>query len=151
MEKSLKIMAVASEGGHWVQLLRIQSAFEHAEIIYVSTHKSFKSNGGHEKYYSVTDANRWNKLRLLKMASEVRKIVNKEKPDVIISTGAAPGLAAILFGRLSGSRTIWLDSIANVERLSLSGRLIRPFTDLHLTQWPHLAKGKTIFKGTVIS
>lgn len=150
MERNLKIMAVASEGGHWVQLLRIQSAFKDAEIVYVSTQKTYK-NTGEQKYYAVTDANRWNKLKLLKMAGEIRKIISKEKPDVIISTGAAPGMAAILFGRLSGSRTIWLDSIANVDRLSLSGRLIRPFTDLHLTQWPHLADGKTIYKGTVIS
>lgn len=151
MERSLKIMAVASEGGHWVQLLRVQKAFRDADIVYVSTHKSFKSKGGNEKYYSVTDANRWNKLKLLKMAGEIRRIIIKEKPDVVISTGAAPGLAAILFGRLSGSRTIWIDSIANVDRLSLSGRLIKPFTDLHLTQWPHLATGKTLYKGTVIS
>lgn len=150
MESIIKIMAVASDGGHWVQLQRIKNAFKGAEIVYVSTQKSFKSNEG-EKYYSVTDANRWNKLKLIKMAGEMRKIIKKEKPDVIISTGAAPGLAAIFFGRLSGSRTIWLDSIANVERLSLSGRLIKPFADLHLTQWPHLATGKTIFKGTIIS
>jgi len=144
-------MAVASEGGHWIQLLRLRKAFQDAEIVYVSTHKSFKSNGGDERYYAVTDANRWNKLRLLKMANEVRRIISKEKPDVIISTGAAPGMAAILFGRLNGSRTIWLDSIANVDRLSLSGRLIKPFAHLHLTQWPQLAKGKTLYKGTVIS
>lgn len=151
MNERLKVMAVASEGGHWIQLLRLRKAFQDAEIIYVSTHKSYKSNGGDERYYYVTDANRWNKLRLLKMANEVRRIISKEKPDIVISTGAAPGMAAILFGRLTGSRTIWIDSIANVDRLSLSGRLIKPFADLHLTQWPQLAKGKTLYKGTVIS
>ncbi|HLN53773.1 MAG TPA: glycosyltransferase [Lentimicrobium sp.] len=147
----MKILAVASAGGHWIQLLRLRKAFEGAEIIYVSTHKASHMSENKDKYYSIIDANRWNKLKLIQMAYQVKTIIDKEKPDYIISTGAAPGLAAILWGRLRGSKTIWIDSIANVERISLSGRLIKPFSDLHITQWPHLAKGKTIYKGTVIA
>ena len=59
--------------------------------------------------------------------------------DVVLSTGAAPGYFAILFGRLVGARTIWLDSIANVEQVSMSGQMVRRHADLWLTQWPHLA------------
>lgn len=147
----MKILAVASEGGHWIQLLRLQSAFREAEVVFVSTHKAYSSNKSNHKFYSVIDANRWNKLKLIKMANQVRVIIKKEKPDYVISTGAAPGLAAIFWGKMSGSKTIWIDSIANVERISMSGRLIKPFTNLHLTQWPHLANGKTLYKGTVIS
>lgn len=146
-----KILAVASGGGHWIQLIRLKHAFKDDEVIYVSTLESHNINDPSVKYYSVTDANRWNKFKLIKMAFEIRRIVYKEKPDYVISTGAAPGLAAIFWGALNGSKTIWIDSIANVENLSLSGRLIRPITSLHLTQWEHLAKGKTKFKGTVIS
>lgn len=151
METKKKVLAVASAGGHWIQLLRLQNAFKDSDIIFVSTHKSFKTSNPNHKYYAVTDANRWNKLKLLKMAKEIKTIIDKERPDYVVSTGAAPGLAAILFGHLAGSKTVWIDSIANVERLSLSGRLIKPIVDLHLTQWPHLAKGKTIYKGNVIS
>lgn len=151
MNNRKKIMAVASGGGHWIQLMRLSNAFQDADIVYVSTHKSVKLNSANTKFYSVTDANRWNKLRLLIMANQIRKLIATEKPDYIISTGAAPGLAAILWGRLHGCKTIWIDSIANVEKISLSGQLIRPVVDLHLTQWPHLAKGKTQFKGTVLS
>lgn len=147
----MKILAVASGGGHWVQLLRLSSVFESCDLVFVSTYKSYTFQDKPHKFYSVTDANRWNKLGLLKMANEIRVIVNKEKPDYIVSTGAAPGLAAIFWGRLIGSKTIWIDSIANVDQISLSGRLIKPFTNLHLTQWPHLAKGKTQYKGTVIT
>ena len=99
----------------------------------------------------MTDASRWNKVKLIQMAFQVKRIIDKEKPDYIISTGAAPGLAAIIWGRMRGSKTIWIDSIANIERISLSGRLIKPFADLHITQWPQLAKGRTIYKGTVIA
>ena len=46
---------------------------------------------------------------------------------------------ALVIGRILGARTIWLDSIANIEELSGSGRMVRRFADLWLTQWPHLA------------
>jgi len=151
MEKK-KILAVASGGGHWIQLLRLQQAFEDFEVVYVSTHAGYEKQVAGSGFYSVTDANRWNKLKLIKMAFEILRVIIKEKPDIIISTGAAPGLMAIVWGRLSGKKTIWLDSIANVEQISMSGRIAKSFSNLHLTQWEHLANGKsTLYKGNVIS
>lgn len=149
--KPKKILAVASGGGHWIQLMRVIPAFEGHEVVLVSTHEGYKKVAGTRKFYAVTDANRWNKLRLIKMAFEVRRIVAAEKPDVVISTGAAPGLFALLWARVSGKKTIWLDSIANVEKLSMSGRLIKPLAQLHLTQWEQLQGKGTVYSGNVIS
>ena len=60
---------------------------------------------------------------------------------MVISTGAAPGLVALAVAKLlTGSRTVWIDSIANTKQLSLSGRLARPVADAWLVQWPHLAR-----------
>jgi UDP-N-acetylglucosamine:LPS N-acetylglucosamine transferase len=73
------------------------------------------------------------------MAFEMFLRVVKIRPDVVISTGAAPGLFGIIFGRLVGARTIWVESIANAEMLSLSGRIALKFSHIVLTQWPHLA------------
>jgi hypothetical protein len=71
---------------------------------------------------------------------------------VIISTGAAPGYVAIRLGKLIGAKTVWLDSIANVEQVSLSGQKIGPHADLWLTQWEHLATDETQpeYRGAVI-
>ncbi len=147
-----KILAIASSGGHWIQLMRLVPAFAGSEVIYVSTHSGYKEQVKGSVFHSVSDATRWEKMKLIKMAFEVRRIINTEKPDIIISTGAAPGLMAIIWGRLSGKKTIWIDSIANVDRISMSGRIAKPFASLHLTQWEHLANGiSTIFKGTVLS
>ena len=46
----------------------------------------------------------------------------------------------MLFGRLLARKTIWVDSIANVDELSLSGQMSERFADLWLTQWQHLAR-----------
>ena len=74
------------------------------------------------------------------MTFRVTLLVVRLRPDVIISTGAAPGFVALRVGALVGARTCWLDSIANTEVLSESGRRIGPKADLWLTQWPDLAK-----------
>ena len=85
------------------------------------------------------------------MLLQVAWLVFSRRPDVVISTGAAPGYAAIRFGRWIGARTIWLDSIANVDHLSLSGVKIGRHADLWMTQWPHLAKPEgPRFKGAVL-
>jgi len=57
-----------------------------------------------------------------------------------VSTGAAPGYIAVRLGKLLGARTAWIDSVANVEEVSLSGRMVGRHADLWLTQWRHLAK-----------
>ena len=135
-----KLLAVSSGGGHWVQLLRIKGAFEDCEVTFVTVHESYRAQVPDHKFYLVNDANRWTKIGLLKAARRIAWIIWNERPDIVISTGAAPGYLAVRFGRMMGARTIWLDSIANVEQLSMSGNQIGRCADLWLTQWPHLAR-----------
>ena len=134
-----RVLAVASGGGHWVQLLRIMPAFEDCQIIFATVSRAYRSQVPARRFYTVHDATRWNKLGLLRMGLKLAWIILIERPDVIISTGAAPGYFAIRLGKLIRARTIWVDSIANVEQLSLSGKRIGSHADLWLTQWPHLA------------
>jgi glycosyltransferase involved in cell wall biosynthesis len=133
-----KILAVASAGGHWVQLLRLRPAFEGHHVEYLSTNDGFRTDVN-ECLHVVTDASMWEKLKLLKMFLEVARVVFAMRPDVVVTTGAAPGFAAIVFGRLIGARTIWIDSIANAEKLSSSGRQARHWASAWLTQWKHLS------------
>jgi len=145
-----KILAVSSSGGHWTQLQRVSSAFSENEVVFVSTLKGYEKYVSEHKFYKVQDASSWSKINLLVLFFEMVVIVFKEKPDVVFTTGAAPGLFGIILGRFFGSKTIWLDSIANYEQLSLSGRLASYFANLHLTQWSHLTNKKTKCLGKVI-
>jgi UDP-N-acetylglucosamine:LPS N-acetylglucosamine transferase len=135
-----KVLAVASSGGHWVQLRRITPAFADFEVVYVTVLKSYRSQVPENRFYSVKDATRWNKLGLIMLALRMAWIIGNERPAVVISTGAAPGYFALFLGRLFGARTIWIDSIANIEHLSMSGSRVGRYADLWLTQWPHLAR-----------
>lgn len=107
--------------------------------MFVSVRSSYARDVPGERFRVVTDATEWNRLRLALQALQLLWIVVTVRPDVVVSTGAAPGYFALRFGRWVGARTVWLDSIANVEKLSRAGTLARPHADLWLTQWPHLA------------
>ncbi len=82
---------------------------------------------------------RQSRVGLLKVALRIAWILLRERPHTVISTGAAPGYFAMRIGKLLRARTVWIDSIANADRMSMSGELVRKYADLWLTQWPHLA------------
>ena len=98
----------------------------------------------------MADANRRSVLALARSALEILRVLARERPDVVVSTGAAPGYLTIRAARLFGARTAWIDSVANVEELSLSGRMASTRADLCLTQWPHLAGGRVRYRGAVL-
>ena len=135
-----KILAVASGGGHWVQLLRLMPAFGNLDVVFVTVNSIYRDQVPDRKLYLVRDATRWNKFGLVVMALKLTWIICKERPHAVVSTGAAPGFLAVVIGRMFGARTIWLDSIANVEQISMSGDRVGRYADLWLTQWAHLAR-----------
>lgn len=151
MPSNPKLMVVASAGGHWVQLMRMRKAWDGLDTIYMTTEsglsdivKTMARDEGNPppKFISVTDANLSEKMRLIRQLFEVLLAVLRHRPDVIITTGAAPGYFALRFGKLIGARTIWIDSMANAEKLSKSGQEVRKYADLWLTQWEHLAQSE---------
>jgi UDP-N-acetylglucosamine:LPS N-acetylglucosamine transferase len=146
-----KILAVASSGGHWTQLLRLRPAFAGHEVVFVTTQADCRGEVAPCRFHCVPDANRKSKLRMPLLVLRTLLVVLRERPDIVISTGAAPGYFALRFGRWLGARTLWLESIANVEELSLSTTLVRPYADLLLTQWPHLAQPEgPHYRGSVL-
>jgi UDP-N-acetylglucosamine:LPS N-acetylglucosamine transferase len=145
-----KVLAVASFGGHWIQLLRLRPAFREHDVLYVTTNEARVPDAG-ARIKMVCDASMWDKPALARMFVQMAAIVVRFRPDVVITTGAAPGYAALLFGKLARARTIWIDSIANSEELSSSGRRAKTWADLWLTQWEHLAnEGGPEFWGRVL-
>ena len=146
-----KVLAIASGGGHWVQLLRLLPAFKEHEITFVSTNEVFSNMVSPYTFYTVADSNRKSTMSILRSVVAVMRIVFKVRPDIIITTGAAPGLMFICVGKLMGAKTIWVDSIANVEKISMSGQIASKMADRTYTQWPELSNEKIIYSGNVIS
>ena len=135
-----KVLAIASGGGHWVQLLRLRPAFEGTDVIFATVREGYRQDVAGAEFRLIPDSNRWNKFKLLKSAAAIFWLVFRERPDVVITTGAAPGYFGVRFGKWLGARVVWVDSVANAEELSLSGEKAGTFVDLWLTQWAHLAR-----------
>jgi len=137
----MRVCLATSAGGHASALMKLQRCWEGMDCFFVTTSKVVeKQLAKYGRVYVVDESNRQHPFRVLRTLTGCVKITLRERPTVIISTGAAVGCIMALLGRLMGARIAWVDSIANTEDLSLSGRLVRPFADLVLTQWPDVAK-----------
>lgn len=134
-----KVLAISSGGGHWVELLRLRPALEGHDIVYATVSELYRDQVD-APLRVIPDVTRWNRLGLVRTAVSVLWLLVRERPDVVISTGALPGFFGVLLGKLLGARTVWVDSMANVDELSMSGEKARRFADLWLTQWPELAR-----------
>ncbi len=139
MEKKLKVCLTASAGGHLVQLLRLRKSWENVDAFYVSTVDVVREKlARYGRVYIVGECNREHPFQTVRVFWRCLKVIAAERPDVVISTGAAPGFLMCLTGRFFGAKIVWIDSIANVRRLSMSGKMIRPWCSLFLTQWEEL-------------
>lgn len=146
-----KVLAIASRGGHWIQLLRLRPAFRDVDVVFVTTDPEYKSMVDGAPFRIVCEATRKQKIRMFWMLLQIFWILLRERPTAIVTTGAAPGYFAVRLGKLLGAKTLWVDSIANAEELSLSGRLASKHADVTLTQWSHLASPGVIeHRGAVI-
>lgn len=135
-----KIIAAASFGGHWIQLMRLRPVLEKHRTAYVSTNPELATTWPGMSYFNVVDASAESKFRLALAFLQALLVVLRVRPDVIISTGAAPGLAFIVWGRVFGAKTIWIDSVANAERISRSGLLARRWSKVWASQWEDVAR-----------
>jgi len=147
-----KILAISSAGGHWTQLLRLSPAFGEHDVAYATVTDAYRPEVDTARYYVIPDATLHSKFRLALLGLNVLLLLLKERPDIIVSTGAAPGFFALFFGKkLFRARTIWLDSVANARVMSLSGQKVKPYADLWLTQWPSVASPDgPFYKGAVL-
>lgn len=145
----LKVLAVASFGGHWTQLNRLSPFFDKYDTRFVTTEASVKKL--RPEVQLVRDANRNTKIDILICTLQLFWILLKFRPDMVVSTGALPGVIALTIGRFIGCKTVWIDSIANGEELSMSGKLAGKVAHRWLTQWPNLAtENGPLYKGRIL-
>ncbi len=153
VNQPLKICLAASAGGHLSQLLKLSDCWAGHQVFFVTTSDMVRSKlTSLGTVYVTGECNYQHPVRVLKVLFRIIKIIRKERPDVILSTGAAGGCLCCFVGKWYHAKVIWVDSITNVQKMSLSGRLVRRIADLQLVQWPQLAKKykHTEFAGTLL-
>ncbi|MBE9640453.1 UDP-N-acetylglucosamine--LPS N-acetylglucosamine transferase [Salipiger pacificus] len=134
------VLAVASAGGHWQQLQRLRGALDAEEVFFLTTLPGLPEEFGALPAAIVPDCNQSRPVSVIRSAVVIFGHVLRLRPKVVVTTGALPGLIALAAGRVVGARGIWIDSVANAERMSASGRMARHVAHLRLSQWEHVAR-----------
>ncbi len=148
-----RVLLICSGGGHLVQMQRIAVAARTTGTLTLATVDAEQELKGdvYDAVVSLPDFNRQSPFAALMGIPKVFFKVLFLRPTHIISTGAAPGIIGIIAGRFVGARTLWIDSIANTRRLSVSGRIALRVSHQVFTQWPSLADGhKVLYCGKII-
>lgn len=120
-------------------MMRLVDAFQGHDVAFVGVKAMYEADVGSNRFYAIPDVSRLHKWSIVAALAKLLIIFAKERPEFVVTTGSAPGMLALRLGKLFGARTVWIDSLANVEQMSLSGQKARRYADLWLTQWPHLA------------
>lgn len=146
-----RVLLAASGGGHLDQLSMIVPPSDDPCVLLATTDPGQARLRGYGKIEPLPDCNVTQPIASLRTAIAAFRLVSRVRPEIVVSTGAAPGLFCIFWGRLFGARTLWIDSVANAERLSLSGRIAMHLAHGCLTQWEELADGSKVkFVGSVL-
>lgn len=129
----------------------LREAFNDHAVTYACTLAGVGKPQGLDRVELIPDCNRHDRLGIVRLGWRALTLLVKLRPQVIVSTGALPGLAFIIIGRLLGCRTIWVESMANSEVLSLSGQWATRIAHECFVQWPQLEMaGKTRYAGSVL-
>lgn len=120
--------------------MRLRPAFAGCQITFATVERESALDVNGHRFFNVPDGNRDTKLSLLWMALKVFWVVLMVRPHVVVSTGAAPGYFACRFGKLVGAKTLFIDSVANAEDMSLSAKLATSHASKVFSQWPRVAQ-----------
>ena len=131
--------------------MMLRPTLERYDIRFATTERDIAAQHGILDAKILPDCNQNRPIRSALCALVAAWLVLRLRPHVVLSTGAAPGFFCILAGRLTGAKTLWIDSVANGEQLSMCGRLSKMFAHECLTQWEHLAEApKPSYRGAVL-
>jgi len=137
----LKICVACSTGGHLVEAKQLAPVYEKYNHFY------FTFSGGvademkkTNRVRAIPNIVRYNPLSWVVCAVLCAHAVLVERPDLVISTGAGIVVFFCVFAKLLGAKLIFIESMARVERPTLTARMLYPFADLFFVQWPGLLK-----------
>lgn len=147
----MKIALVCSQGGHLTEMLLLMEAFEDQDVFFITYKDPTTSQLKYKKYLVKNiGTNLW---RMIEVFFQVIMILRKEKPGLIVSTGAEIAIPVFLSAKLLGIKTVYIESWCRVKTKSATGRILYHFSNIFLVQWKELLKvygEKARFEGAVV-
>lgn len=133
------VCLIASSGGHFEQIMMLKK-IEKDFNIFTVTEKTKYSNESDSDYF-LMQINRKEilfPLKIIVVFFQSLIIFLKEKPDVVISTGALSVIPMFFISKICNKKLIFIESFAKVKSPTLTGRLLYKFVDVFIIQWKEL-------------
>ena len=137
----IKVCLVCSSGGHLDHLYAIKPFWKDKEHFWATFDKqdALTMLAGEKIYPVYYPSNRSLKALIINTHRAI-KILKQEKPDLIISSGAAPAVPFFVVGKMMGAKTIFIEAFDRINKGSLSGKLCYRFSDVFIVQWEEMKK-----------
>ena len=137
----MKVCLVGSSGGHLTHLYMLKPFWENKERFWVTFDKEdARSLLKDEKMYPCYYPTNRNIKNLIRNTVLAIKVLKKEKPDLIISSGAAVAVPFFYLGKLFGAKTVYIEVFDRIDKPTLTGKLVYPVADKIIVQWEEMKK-----------
>ncbi len=141
MDNKEKICLVGSSGGHLAHLYMLKKYWSDKERFWVTFDKEDARSllEGEKIYPAYYPSNRSIKALIINTFRAI-KILLKERPTLIITSGAAPAIPFFWIGKLIGAKTIYIEVFDRIDAPTIAGRLCYPVTDKFFVEWEEMKK-----------
>lgn len=137
----MKICLVGSSGGHLAHLNMLKHFWSREDRFWVTFDKEdARSILKDEKMYPCYFPTNRNLKNLIKNTFLAIRILRKERPDIIISSGAAVAVPFFYLGKLFGAKTVYIEVFDRIDKPTVTGKLVYPVTDKFIVQWEEMKK-----------
>jgi len=153
-----KVLFISSTGGHLSELMQLQSMFNKYDF-HIVTEKTKSNMYLLDKYpkrvnylvYGTKSKIITYPFKLLYNCFKSLFIYLKVRPKVIVTTGAHTAGPMCCIGKLLGSKIVYIETFANSETKSVTGKMVYKFADLFIVQWEGMLKlyPKAVYGGRI--
>lgn len=133
-----KICIVSSCGGHLTEVRLLKPAYERYEHFYVINERIMLAQDMEGRTYFIRHSER--DLLFFVNLLEAWRIFRKERPDLILSTGAGPAVPFALIGKLLRIPAVFVEEMNRISGPSLTGRIMYRLADSFFYQSPALRR-----------
>ena len=141
VRKDPKICLVSSSGGHLTHMYMLKPFWQDKERFWVTFDKEDARSllKGETMYPCYYPSNRSIKALIIN-TFRAFKVLRKERPDLIISSGAACAVPFFYVGKLYGAKLIYIEVFDRIDSSTHTGKLVYPITDRFIVEWEEMKK-----------
>ena len=153
-----EVLFISSTGGHFTELMSLSPLFEKYDYTIITekdkTSENLKEKFG-KKLYFLPYGTR-SKLftyifKYLYLCIKTVYLYFKIRPKVIVTTGTHTAGPMCILGKIFGSKIIYIETFANIDKKTATGKIIYKIADLFIVQWEEMLKlyPKAVYGGSI--